>query len=128
MKVLLYLAVVVCISSTTSTSNENSRSFSDENLSSTSDENQSSFSEENETSSASESVECELSYKYNLWIGDNVDEVHSINLHSECGIVFLDAMRHASKKKEQFAFELTSHPLFGGFVTQINGVANDDEA
>lgn len=140
MKILFLLIVVlVFISRATTTSDENSRSSSEENTSSsnsgelpssTSDENSSliSESEEDVRSSASESLECKIRYKYTIWIGDNVDEVHSINLKSDCGIVFLDAMRQASVRRKQFAFKHSTHPTFGAFVTQIAGVSNDDEA
>lgn len=120
MKVFLFVIVVAFISNATATSDENYRSSSEEN--------ESSSSEENADTSTDESTECKISYTYTIWIGDNVDEVHSVNLQSKCGIVFLEAMQQAAEKKEQFAFEHTAHPLFGSFVTQIDGVANDDEA
>lgn len=140
MKVLFFLIVVAAfIFCATTTSNENSRSSSEENASSSnsgeiasssSEENSSpiSESEENTSSSASESFECKIRYKYTIWIGDDVDEVHSINLKSDCGVVFLDSMRQASERKEQFSFKHTTHPTFGAFVTEIAGVSNDDEA
>lgn len=139
MKVLFFLIVVAAFFFCTTTSNENSRSSSEENVSSSnsgkiasssSEENSSptSESEENVSSSASESLECKIRYKYTIWIGDDVDEVHSINLKSDCGVVFLDSMRQASERKEQFSFKHTTHPTFGAFVTEIAGVSNDDEA
>lgn len=127
MKLIPFLIVLALISCTAATSDEYSSSSSEETQSSFSVEAPTSSSEDSESLSESESLECELSYSYTIWIGDYVDEVHSIDLHSKCGIVFLDAMLQASKNKEQFAFEYTSHPLFGAFVTQISGLANDGE-
>lgn len=127
MKVIPFLIVLAFISCAAATSDENSSSSSEETQSSFSVENPTSSSEDSESSSDTESLECEISYSYTIWIGDYVDEVHSIDLQSKCGIVLLDAMRQASKEKEQFAFEYTSHPLFGAFVTQINGLANNGE-
>lgn len=104
MKIFFALLLVIFISSATTTS------------------------EENLSLSSSESSECKIRYKYTLWIGDNIDDVYSIRLNSECGIVFLDAMQQASEKKDEFAFEHTTHPIYGAFITKIAGVANDDEA
>lgn len=119
MKVSLFVIVVAFISCATATTDENYRSWSEESASLSAEENVSSSDDESSSG-------CKISYT--LWIGDNVDEIHSINLQSECGIVFLEAMRLAAEKKEQFAFEHTTHPRFGSFVTQIDGLINDAEA
>lgn len=125
MKALFFLIVVTIISCATT----NYRSSSEEYANSiASEDNASSSSEEDVSSSSSESSECEIRYKYTIWIGDNVDEVHSVNLKSDCGIVFLDAMRQASEKSDTFEFDYTAHPSFGAFVTKIAGAINDDEA
>lgn len=71
---------------------------------------------------------CKLRYRYTFWIGDNIDEIHSIKLKSPCGIVFYDAMQQAAQEDVQFTFESTIHPEFGAFITKISGVANDDVA
>lgn len=104
MKILINLLLVIFISSAATTSNENL------------------------SSSSSESSECKIRYKYTLWIGDNIDDVYSVRLNSECGIVFLDSMQQASEKKDRFTFEHTTHPIYGAFITKIAGVANDEEA
>lgn len=124
MKTLLIFIIAVSITCATATS--------DESFSSRSTEEDDSFSSSIEDvsssrSSSAESTECTLNYQYTIWIGDNVDEMHSINLNSECGIVFLDAMQQASEKREQFKFDYTKHAQFGAFITQIDGVSNDDE-
>lgn len=84
-------------------------------------------SSESQSKSSSKS-KCKLHYKYTLWIGDDIDEIHSIKLKSKCGIVFYDAMEQAAQKDDQFEFESTTHPLYGAFITAISGVANDDLA
>lgn len=130
MKVWILLIVTGIVVGAPTISDENSVSSSEdisnpeENSNSSSDENSSSSSDE---SSSGESSECQLRYKYTIWLGDDVDEVRSINLKSKCGIFFLDAMRQASRREEQFAFKFSTHPLYGAFVTQIGDVANDDK-
>ncbi|KAG4066587.1 hypothetical protein HA402_007223 [Bradysia odoriphaga] len=120
MKTLPFFIVAILITCVTTTSDE----------SSSSEENDGSFSSSDESASSSssvESTECKLNYQYTIWIGDNVEEIHSINLNSECGIVFLNAMQQASQKREQFRFEYSTHPLFGTLVTKIDSLPNDDE-
>lgn len=120
MKILPLLIVAVLITCATSNSDESSSSSEE-------DSNDIPLEEYEESSSSNESTECKINYQYTIWIGDSVEEEHSINLISECGINFLSAMQQASQRREQFKFEYTIHPLFGALVTQIDGVSNDDE-
>lgn len=109
MKILLALIVVAVSLSLVTTFNED-------------------FSSDESDDSSDESPECKIRYQFTLWIGDNIDEVHSLKLESECEIVFFDTMQQASQSKDQFLFEHTMHPLYGALITKIAGVANDDDA
>ncbi len=117
MKILLLLIVVASVANARTTFPENYHSIED-----------STSSEENSSSSSSESVGCKVNYRYTLWIGDNVDEIHSIHLQSKCGTILFNAMQQASEEEKEFEFEYTEHPTYGAFVTKIDGVSNDDEA
>lgn len=130
MNFFLLLIVVTSITFVSSSSiiGENYRS-NEEYPTSESEEVAGLSSEESSASieSGPECQGCQTNYKYTIWIGDNVNEAHSMNLRSECGTTFLNAMKQAAEKREQFLFKSVTHPTFGTFVTQIDGVANDDD-
>lgn len=65
-----------------------------------------------------------INYGYTLWIGDNVDEVHSIRLQSFVGIKFIDSMNQAASKDPTFVYEGTDSQ-YGKFITKIAGQSQD---
>jgi hypothetical protein len=66
-----------------------------------------------------------IAYSYHLWIGDDAAQKYSINLDSDDGINFIDAMNQAAGQDGNFNFEYTQFD-FGKFITQVAGVQNDD--
>lgn len=68
-----------------------------------------------------------ISYTYKLWIGDEVDEEHSLKLTSEQGIFFINAMDQAAALDSNFIYESIVHPVYGNFITKIAGHHRNEE-
>lgn len=65
-----------------------------------------------------------IKYSYTLWIGDDIEKKFSMNLKSQRGIFFIDAMNEAAAKIPKLSFEATDSSEFGKFITSIGGYAN----
>src|SRR5690349_4266656 len=65
-----------------------------------------------------------IKYSYTLWIGDNVDEKHTLRLKSENGIVFYDAMFQAAAKDPNYIFETLMFEEYGRFVDKIGAYSS----
>lgn len=65
-----------------------------------------------------------IKYSYSIWIGDEIEKKFSINLRSNDGIFFIDAMDEAAEKVPFLKYEATDSSQFGKFITAIGGHAN----
>lgn len=70
----------------------------------------------------------EICYTITLWIGNGVNTIHSIELKSEDGIFFHEAMDQAAALDSNFTFETIENEDFGAFVTKIAGVESKVKA